>query len=122
MDCYVRELIYGHAREGGSGDRKMKEVLPHQSRCLQRHQYRLILIPSTVSCVLGSGPDTKHQAQHSSPLTKPFIFSTPYYVVDKQNPIRTVHSEATFIEVLVGIRLDFSFNSLIFLLLHSEKC
>ena len=36
-------------------------------------------------------------------------FPTPYYVV--YNP------EATFIEVLVGMRLDFSFNSLILLLL-----
>ena len=47
-------------------------------------------------------------------------FSTPYYEVDKQNPIRTVHSEVTFIEVLVGMRLDFSSNTLTVLLLHSE--
>ena len=100
----------------------MQEVHPHESRCLRRHQYRLIFIPSTLCCGIGSGPDTIHQAQHSSSLSKPSIFSTPYYVVDKQNPIRTVQSEATFIEALVGMRLDFLFNSLIFLLLHSELC
>ena len=98
----------------------MQEVHPHESRCLRRHQYRLIFIPSTLSCGIGSGPDTLHQAQHSSPLTKPSVFFTPYYGVDKQNPIRTVHSEATFSEVLVGMRLDFSSNTLSFLLLHFE--
>ena len=96
----------------------MQEVHPHESRCLRRHQYRLIFIPCTLSCGIGSGPETLHQAEDSSPLTKPSIFFTPYYEVDKQNPIRTVHSEATFIEVLVGKRFDFSSNTLILLFLH----
>ena len=74
MDCYVRQLIHGHARDGGSSDCKMQEVHPHESRCLRRHQYRLIFIPSTLSCGIGSGPDTLHQTQHSSPLTRPSIF------------------------------------------------
>ena len=75
-------------------------------------------IPSTLSCGIGSGPETLHQAQYSSPLTKPSIVFTPYCEVDKQNPIRTLHSEATFIEVLVGMRLDFFSNTLILLFLH----
>ena len=77
----------------------------YESRCLRQPHFRLLFIPSTLSCVLGSGPNTIHQSQHSfSPLTKQSIFSIPYYVVDKQS---TVHPEATF---CVG----FSLNSLIF--------
>ena len=85
----------------------MQRVQPHESRCLRGHQYGLISIPSTLSCVLGSVPDTIHQTQHSSPLTEPSIFSTPYYVVDKQNSIRTFIQKPHFV-------LDFSLNSQIF--------
>ena len=103
---YVRELMHGHARDGGSEDCEMQEVYPHESRCLRRHQYRLISIPSPLSCVLGSGSDTIHQAQHFSPLTRPSSFSTPYYVVDKQNSVRTFIQKRHFV-------LEFSLNSLI---------
>ena len=37
----------------GSGGCKMQKVHPHESRCLRRRQYRLIFIPSTLSCALG---------------------------------------------------------------------
>ena len=57
----------------------MQEVHPHdESRCLCRSQYKLLFIPSTLSCVLGWGPDTVHLTQHSSllrGLVKVFYFS-----------------------------------------------
>ena len=52
----------------------MQEVRIHESRCLRRRQCSLIFISSTLSCVLGSGPDTIHLTQHSSPLNCSFLF------------------------------------------------
>ena len=61
----------------------------------------------------------RFRARHvsSSPtLQSPYqtiYFSTPYYEVEKKNPVDTVHPEATFIEVLVDMRLDFSSNTIL---------
>ena len=49
----------------------------------------VIIDISTGCCGIGSGLDTIHPIQHSIPLSRSSIFSTPYYVVDKQNSIRT---------------------------------
>ena len=73
-DCYMDNM-----HRGGSGGCKMQEVHAHESRCLRRRQYRLIFIPSTLSCVLGSGPDAVRLTQHSGPLTYSFLLSFSFY-------------------------------------------
>ena len=78
-------------------------------RCVKifLNHYRLAFIPSTLSCGIDSGPDTIHQTQHSSPLNKPSIFFTHYFVVNKQNSICSVHPEATFCVRFFSKQSDF---------------